>query len=77
MYLLSWLISKNLVIGDNLRTADFIQKLTEKIFLIIIEEDPNNWLVKKEILKVFNLCLQNVRRNLRNETVTKLKDIYL
>lgn len=70
-------IFKDIVLDNKTLTLKFVQQITEKVFLIIIEDDPKNWLIKKEILRLFNLCQQKLKRTDRNGIVQKLKDIYL
>lgn len=58
-------------------SEEFVKELTEKIFTIIIEENPKIWIIKKEILKLLNLCMGRVKKTVRNETLCNLKHIYL
>lgn len=76
-YLKLFCIFKDIVLGNENLTVNFVQQLTEKVFQIIIEEDPENWLIKKEVLRLFNLCQQNLKKTVRNGIVQNLNDIYL
>lgn len=50
---------------------------TKDIFEIIIEEKPENWIIKKEILKLFNMCQNGISKIFRNQILRNLNDIYL
>ncbi|XP_072379097.1 uncharacterized protein [Diabrotica undecimpunctata] len=56
---------------------EFLQEGTQIIFDYVLEENTENWCVKKELLRFFNDVSSDCTRNVRHGIVNKLPHIYL
>lgn len=55
----------------------FIQEATKIVFQIVLEEDSENWCIKKSLLKLFNQCVKQSSKSTRQKTRQNMPIFFL